>query len=130
MALLPTLILSGCSSIKVRLGMRLQIAKVPVSSLDASMPKDPAGVAPGEKSPLVVKFTQPDGKVLVTEGLGKGKVLWKDLTVTPTIVSVDKKGVVSTPHDPREDRRQDRACDDHRPQPSGSQGGAGHSIAV
>jgi hypothetical protein len=48
-----------------------------------------------------VKFIQPDGKVLVTEGQGKGKVLWRDLAVAPTIVSVDKKGVVSTPHDPR-----------------------------
>jgi len=68
--------------------------------MEASLPKNP-GVAPGEKSPLVVELTQPDGKVLVTEGEGKGKVLWKDLTVTASVVSVSKKGVVSLPRDPR-----------------------------
>ena len=50
---------------------------------------------------LVVKLAQPDGKVFVTEGLGKGKVLWKDLIVTPTVVTANQKGVVSLPKDPR-----------------------------
>ena len=68
--------------------------------MEASLPKDP-GIAPGEKSPLVVTLTGPDGKVLVTEGKGKGKVMWKDLTVTPNVVSVNKKGVLSLPRDPR-----------------------------
>jgi hypothetical protein len=68
--------------------------------MEASMPKGPA-VAPGEKSPIVVTFTTPDGKVLVTEGKGKGKVLWKDLVLTPSVVSVSKKGIVSFPRDPR-----------------------------
>jgi hypothetical protein len=40
------------------------------------------------------------GKVLVTEGKGKGKVLWKDLAVTATVVSY-KKGVITLPPDPR-----------------------------
>jgi hypothetical protein len=39
--------------------------------------------------------------VLVTEGKGKGKVLWKDLKVDTTVVSVNKKGVLSLPSDPR-----------------------------
>jgi hypothetical protein len=68
--------------------------------MQASLPKGPA-IAPGQKLALVVKFTQPDGKVLVTEGLGKGKVLWKDLTVTPSVVTANQKGVVSLPKDPR-----------------------------
>jgi hypothetical protein len=50
---------------------------------------------------LVATFDQPSGKILVTEGKGKGKVLWRDLTVTATVVTVNKKGVVSLPHDPR-----------------------------
>jgi hypothetical protein len=45
--------------------------------------------------------TEPGGKVLQTEGAGHGKVLWKDLTVTATVVTVNNKGVVSLPHDPR-----------------------------
>ena len=68
--------------------------------MDASLPKDP-GVAPGEKSPLVVTFVASDGKVWVTEGKGKGKILWKDLAITATVVSINKKGIVSLPRDPR-----------------------------
>jgi hypothetical protein len=92
--------LSGCSSIQVGLKMRVSLAKTPVKSMEASLPKDP-GVAPGEKSALVVTLAQPDGTVLVTEGKGKGKVLWKDLAITATVVSVSKKGIVSLPRDPR-----------------------------
>jgi hypothetical protein len=92
--------LTGCSSIKVKLGMRIALAKTPVLSIAASLPNNP-GIAPGEKSPLVVEVTDATGKVLVTEGKGKGKVQWKDLVVTPTVVSVNKKGVLSLPKDPR-----------------------------
>jgi hypothetical protein len=94
------LALSGCAAVKVKLGMRVYLAKIPVASMEASLPKGPA-IAPGEKSPLVVTFTQPDGKVLLTEGQGKGKVLWKDLTVAPTVVTADQKGNVTLPKDPR-----------------------------
>jgi hypothetical protein len=92
--------LSGCAAVKVKLGMRVYIAKLPVSSMQAHLPNGPA-IAPGEKSPLVVQFTQPDGKILVTEGQGKGKVLWQDITVTPTVVTANNKGIVTLAHDPR-----------------------------
>ena len=94
------LALSGCTTVKVKLGWRVYLAKTPIASIEATLPKGP-GLAPGEKSPLVVAVTQPDGKVLETEGAGHGKVLWKDLTVTPNVVTVNQKGVVSLPHDPR-----------------------------
>jgi|CZLA01.1.fsa_nt_gi hypothetical protein len=92
--------LIGCTPIKVKLGMKVYLDKTPIVSIAASLPKGP-GVAPGEKSPLVVVVTEPDGKVLQTEGAGKGKVLWKDLTVTATVVTASQKGVVSLRHDPR-----------------------------
>jgi hypothetical protein len=93
------LALSGCAAVQVRLGMKVYLEKIPVTSMQASMPKGP-GIAPGEKSPLVVTFTKPDGKVLVTEGQGHGRVLWKDLNVAPTVVSA-RKGTLSLPQDPR-----------------------------
>ena len=99
-ALIPLLVLCGCGSVKVRLGLRASLDKGPVVSMEASLPKNP-GIAPGEKSPLVVTFTEADCTVLVTEGEGKGKVLWRDLTVTANVVSVNKKGIVSLPRDPR-----------------------------
>jgi hypothetical protein len=100
LGLASVLALCGCSAVQVKLGMRVSLAKTPIASIEASLPKDP-GIAPGEKSPLVVTVTGPDGKVLVTEGKGKGKVLWKDLTVTATVVTANKKGVLSLPRDPR-----------------------------
>jgi hypothetical protein len=100
LALLASMALCGCSKLQVKLGMRVDIAKLPVTLMEARLVGDP-GVAPGEKTPLIVTFTQPDGTVLTTTGAGKGKVRWSDLSVTATVVSVSKKGVVSLAHDPR-----------------------------
>jgi hypothetical protein len=80
--------------------MKVYLNKIPVASIKASLPKGP-GIAPGQKLPLVVVVTEPDGKILQTEGAGHGKVLWKDLVVTPSVVTANQKGVVSLPSDPR-----------------------------
>src|ERR1700722_13216828 len=98
LGLASLMMLSGCTAVKVKLGMKVYLAKIPVASIEASLPKGP-GIAPGEKSPLVVTVTQTDGKVLVTEGKGKGKVLWKDLNVTASVVTANQKGIVTLPHD-------------------------------
>jgi len=94
------LALNGCTAMKVKLGMKVYLAQTPVSSIEASLPQGP-GIAPGQKSPLVVTVTQPNGKVLRTEGKGAGKVMWKDLNVTATVVTVNQKGVISLSKDPR-----------------------------
>lgn len=94
------LLLSGCSAIQVGLGMKLKLEKLPVTTMEATLPNNP-GIAPGEKSPLVVNFTASDGKTYVTEGKGGGKVMWKDLVVTASVVSANKKGVLKLPYDPR-----------------------------
>jgi hypothetical protein len=80
------LTLCGCSTIEVKLGSRVALAKTPVVSIEASQYKN-SGIGPGKKSSLIVDVTDSTGTVLVTEGKGKGKVLWKDLTVTPTVVT-------------------------------------------
>ena len=92
--------LTGCAAIQVKMGMRVYLEKIPITSIQAKQ-GDGQGMAPGEKSPLIVTVTQPDGTVLTTEGKGHGKVLWKDLMVTPVILSANKKGVVSLSQDPR-----------------------------
>lgn len=94
------LALSGCAAVQVKLGMKVYLEKIPVTSIEASQPKGP-GIGPGQKSPLVVAVTQPDGKVLQTEGAGHGKVMWQDLVVSPTVVAVNKKGVLTLAKDPR-----------------------------
>jgi hypothetical protein len=94
------LALSGCAAVEVRLGTRVYLSKTPVTSMQAKVAQG-TGIAPGQKLPLIVSFTAPDDKVLMTEGAGKGKILWQDLTVTATVATVDKKGNVSLPRDPR-----------------------------
>ena len=92
--------LSGCTALKVKLGMKIYLAKTPVASMQAGLPGGPA-IAPGQKLSLVVQFTQPDGKILLTEGQGSGKVLWSELVVTPSVVTADQKGHLTLPRDPR-----------------------------
>jgi hypothetical protein len=94
------LVLTGCAAVQVHLGMKIYLAKTPIASIEAAQAKA-AGIGPGEKSSLIVTVTQPDGKVLQTEGAGHGKILWKDLQVTATVVTVNQKGVLSLPRDPR-----------------------------
>ena len=100
LVILLVLLQCGCSAMKVKLGWRVDLNRTPVSSIQASLPKGPA-IAPGEKSPLVVTLTQPNGRLLLTEGRGAGKVMWKDLQVTASVVIADEKGNLSLPEDPR-----------------------------
>jgi len=94
------LVLSGCTRLQVRLGSKVHLEAVPVKSMEARLAKGP-GIVPGQKSSLVTVITDADGKVLQTEGAGHGKVLWSDLKVTASVVTANKKGVVSLPRDPR-----------------------------
>jgi len=91
---------TGCTRMKVKMGWKVFLEKTPVTSIQATLPKGP-GIAPGEKSPLVVAFTQPDGKVLQTEGEGQGPVMWNQITVASTVVDANNKGLLSLPLDPR-----------------------------
>ena len=112
------LALSGCAAVQVRLGMKTYLNKIPVTSMDAKLAKGTA-IAPGEKLPLVVAFTDPTGKVWVTEGEGHGKILWKDITVTPTVVTANKKGHCLASFRSPAQRRQSCARRLYGSQPSG-----------
>jgi hypothetical protein len=92
--------LFGCTPIQVWMGYRVRLEKTPIATIQASLPKGP-GMFPGEKTPLVVTVTGPDGLTLLTEGADKGKILWEDLQVTSTMVTVSPKGIVALPADPR-----------------------------
>lgn len=99
-ALAITPFLGGCAAVQVKLGMKVNLSKIPVASIEVRQ-ANPPGIGPGAKSSLIATITQPDGKTLETEGAGHGKVMWRDLTVTPSVVTVNKKGVISLRHDPR-----------------------------
>jgi len=90
------LTLSGCAIFQ----QRVDLKKVPIVSIQATQANG-SGIAPGDKSPLVVTVVQPDGKALTTEGKGHGTVRWKDLAVSSTVAAVNTKGVLTLPGDPR-----------------------------
>ncbi len=94
------LALTGCTSMKVKMGWKVYLDRTPVESMQASLPQGPA-IAPGQKSPLVVTFTEPGGNTLTTEGKGGGKAMWSEINVSATLVSVNQKGIVSLSRDPR-----------------------------
>ncbi len=82
------------------MGMKVYLEKTPLQSMKISVATG-TSIGPGEKVPLIVTFTQPDGKTLQTEGAGSGKVMWKELQITATVVTANQKGVVALPRDPR-----------------------------
>ena len=88
--------LTGCAVFSPKVDLK----KIPVASIDATQANGP-GIAPGEKSPLVVTVTEANGKQLRTEGKGKGPVRWRDLAVTSTVASANAKGVLTLAKDPR-----------------------------
>lgn len=93
--------LSGCAAIQVHiLKSKVYLNTFPATTMAVSLPKGP-GIAPGDKLPLVVTFTTPDGRAFTTEGAGHGKILWQDLKVSANVASVNNKGVLSLPADPR-----------------------------
>ena len=95
-----TIAVWGCSALKVKLGARVRLEKVQVSRMEVKL-AEPKGIAPGQRVKLIVTLTQPDGKVLITEGKGGGKVMWKDLNVDGDVVVPDDKGNIRLAEDPR-----------------------------
>jgi hypothetical protein len=100
LALAPAVFLAGCTQMKIDMGMRMLIAKLPVNSIEVHLAKS-QGVAPGQNAPLVVTFAGSNGQSWATEGAGRGAIMWEDLTITPTIVAYNNDGTLSLPVDPR-----------------------------
>jgi hypothetical protein len=100
LALAPAVVLAGCTQMKIDMGMRMLIAKLPVNQMEVHLAK-PQGVAPGQRIPLVVTFAGPNGQTWATEGAGRGAIMWEDLTITSTIMTYNNDGTVSLPVDPR-----------------------------
>ncbi len=98
--ILGLVVLGGCGSIQVALGLKTRLDKVSVTALSAWLSPSP-GLSPGQSGRLVITATASDGKQLVTVGPGHGKVLFDSFTFDATVVSVNKKGIVSLPSDPR-----------------------------
>jgi hypothetical protein len=92
--------LTGCTSVQVKFGWKVYLDRTPVTSMDAKLEKGPS-IGPGQKAGIVGTLTRPNGKTLATKGPDGGKVMWKELQLTASVVTLNKKGVVSLPKDPR-----------------------------
>lgn len=92
--------LCGCAGLQVKLGWKVSLEKTQVVSMAPELVNGPAEV-PGAKQKMIVSFKGADGKEYVTEGAGHGKVMWRDLALSSTVVQVSKKGTVSLSADPR-----------------------------
>lgn len=98
---------SGCSALAVRLGLRVRLDTVPVTSLSASMVSrrdsslGVAALGPGQSARLVVVAGTAAGKQYATVGAGKGKVAFDNYTIVATTVQVSRRGTVSLSPDPR-----------------------------
>jgi len=100
LALAPAVVLAGCTQMKIDMGMRMNVAKLPVNRMEVHLAK-PQGVGPGQKASLVVTFTGPNGQTWRTEGAGRGAIMWEALTITSTVATYNNDGTVSLPLDPR-----------------------------
>lgn len=97
---------SGCSALAVRLGLRVRLDTVPVTSASASLVsgRDRSKVTalgPGQSARLVIVATTDAGKQFVTVGAGGGKVAFDNYSIEASIVQVSKRGKVSLSSDPR-----------------------------
>ena len=97
---------SGCSALAVRLGLRVRLDTVPVTSASASLVSTRDGskvtaLGPGQSARLVIVATTAAGKQFVTVGAGRGKVAFDNYSIEASIVQVSKRGKVSLSSDPR-----------------------------
>jgi len=98
---------SGCSALAVRLGLRVRLDTIAVTSLSASMVSRHdssaavGALGPGQSARLVVVANTNAGKHYATVGAGNGKVSFDNYTMEATTVQVSKRGTVSLPADPR-----------------------------
>lgn len=100
LALAAAVVLAGCTEMKIKMGMTMLVAKLPVNQMEVHLAK-PQGVGPGQNASLVVTFGGPNGQSWRTEGAGGGAIMWEDLTIASTIATYNNDGTVSLPVDPR-----------------------------
>ena len=92
--------LGSAWSYSAQLKVRIWLADLAVSGIQATLPDGPA-LLPGGSLPLVMTATQPTGPALTTEGRGGGKVSWDNFTFQPKVVAVNASGTVTLSDDPR-----------------------------
>jgi hypothetical protein len=99
-AVAAVVLLGGCGSIGVALGMRTRLDKLPVTAVSARLSAQ-ASLTPGKSARLVLVASGTDGKTWTTVGAPHGDVLFDSYQLQSTVVKVNSNGFVSVPADPR-----------------------------
>jgi len=101
--LLPLIVLSaisGCTTLETALKWKTPLNKISISSIAVTL-RDKNGLAPGHSGQLMITVTEPSGTVLCAGGPKNNQIMWDDVAITGTVVSVKQRGVISMPDDPR-----------------------------
>jgi hypothetical protein len=93
---------SGCTSLRVATGQRIRLTETQVyPPLTAGLAQNCVMICPGGYAYMLATLKGPNGETLVTEGEGRGKVLWQDLHVACSVVSYNGSGGLHLSPDPR-----------------------------
>jgi len=99
-AVAAVMLLGGCGSVGVALGMRTRLDKLPVTAVSAKLSPQ-ASLTPGKSGRLVLVASGADGKTWTTVGADHGDVLFDSYKLDSTVVKVNANGYVALPADPR-----------------------------
>ena len=99
-AVAAMVLLGGCGSVGVALGMRTRLDKLPVTGVSAKLSARES-LTPGKSGRLVLVAAGAGGQTWTTVGSNHGNVLFDSYKLESTVVKVNANGVVSLPADPR-----------------------------
>ncbi|QDG51411.1 hypothetical protein FIV42_11860 [Persicimonas caeni] len=102
LALFASLALSlgGCAAIQKALGLKTDLQDKPVKKLELDLVGTEA-LCPGASAPLIVTAVLDDGKRLMTEGAGQGKVTWDNYKIQTVGGQMARGGNFVIDGDPR-----------------------------
>ncbi len=100
------LTVSGCASIQKALGLKTDLEGKPVKKLEIDL-VGTTSLCPGASAPLIVTAVLDDGKRLVTEGAGDGKVTWDNYKIQTVGGKMARGGHFVIERDPRVTLQQD-----------------------
>ena len=97
-------LLAGCSPLAEKLGLRVRLDAVSVTTVSAHLTERDQSVVsalgPGQSAQLVIVASDRDGKQWTTVGAGRGKVAFDNYAITADVVQLSHDGKVSMPADP------------------------------
>lgn len=90
---------TGCTGIQKALGLKQDLEKEQVQSIAVRV--NASALCPGDEAKLIVDVLLKDGRTLVSDGAGGGKVTWDSFRVRGEGLKVKDDGAIALDDDPR-----------------------------